>query len=468
MLTYLERTDLEVLGRKAGPGHWDEHLMDGRWDYHERAIEIVKSLQISEADQILEMGTMGASLVVGSHTLDCDKLWDFPGKKPTYNHDARKLPWPIADASYELFVALRVFQHLAPVQHDCFNQVKRVARRLILVVPSSYQNEVHPSSRGVTYSDLLEWNNGVVPTTFVETLFGDLYYWDEHALAAPAKSPRRPPRMALKKLKSVGRKALDCVLHPLALEIRRKERIGRDVAQSSVNRKQTAETAFIVEFVGASGVGKSLLCREVLRTKKDTDIWMRSEECLIEACDLEAVADPKDPFGRLWEELLRKKLEEISCLAVQPLAVYQVLRHLQDIAVQDVNIRRKLSNACVFLEEGVCHNFGNQLLEWQKSRHEAFLRMLEHRLVIFCHAEPEVIYHRILRRSESGFVMPLHRGKTEEELKVIIRETQAIHEKLRCAMESLSLRCLLVDCSRPEHIQAELVQDFIRAAAQNL
>jgi hypothetical protein len=105
---------------------------------------------------------MGVSLVKGSHTLDYDasknnKDWVIP-EPPTYVHDARVLPWPIKDGTYELAVALRVFHHLRPFQRQCFAEAKRIADALIIVVPDK---SIHPA--GIDRTDLVEWNDGHEP-----------------------------------------------------------------------------------------------------------------------------------------------------------------------------------------------------------------------------------------------------------------------------------------------------------------
>ena len=92
--------------RRPG-GHW--HDYKDRWKYYSRAVEIAKTLDINNPSDVLEMGTMGVSIVPNCMSIDYDETWDFKNKKPTYLHDARAIPWPIATKKFKLFVALRVF-----------------------------------------------------------------------------------------------------------------------------------------------------------------------------------------------------------------------------------------------------------------------------------------------------------------------------------------------------------------------
>jgi hypothetical protein len=159
-------------------GHWTKDMAETRWDYHHRVKKIVKSLRPTSPKTILEIGTVGISIVEGSDTLDYLDRWDFPGKNPTFIHDARKSPWPILDKQYKILIATRVFQHLAPNQKDAFFESLRVSSNVILVVPESYKNPVLPNSQGITYAEFVDFLDGVHPNRFERTKFGELYHWD--------------------------------------------------------------------------------------------------------------------------------------------------------------------------------------------------------------------------------------------------------------------------------------------------
>ena len=158
--------------------HWST-ATNNRWDYFGRVVNLVKELNLKDPSQILEMGTMGITCVKNTHTIDYAEKWDFPGKNPTYLHDARQMPWPIENKGYDLFIALRVYQHLAPMQEVCFQEAMRIAKKVIIVVPSSYQlPDMFPESKGITYSDFVSYLKGIHPNLYTPTLVGNLYYWD--------------------------------------------------------------------------------------------------------------------------------------------------------------------------------------------------------------------------------------------------------------------------------------------------
>lgn len=180
---YLTQDDYLATINKSKKGHWSSG--EARWSYHAGAVEIARMVAPSAPGAVLEMGTMGVSIVKNSDTIDYAEKWNFKGFNPTYLHDARVMPWPIADKAYELFIALRVFHHLMPVQRECFAEAKRIARNIIIVTPESYGVEaLKETSRGIGRDEFVEWNQGVPPTRIIEykKWIGNLYFWDEAAL----------------------------------------------------------------------------------------------------------------------------------------------------------------------------------------------------------------------------------------------------------------------------------------------
>ena len=182
-LATLTEAEFMAAAQRSGGGHWKNAA--SRWGYHEAAIALVHRVAPARADDVLELGTMGVSIVKGSDTMDYDEKWHATGFEPSFHHDARRHPWPVADGRYALFVALRVFHHLQPVRAACFAEARRVARSLIISAPMDYEVErLHDTSSGITEEEVLGWNGGVPPAETIR--FGDwrgnLYFWDEASL----------------------------------------------------------------------------------------------------------------------------------------------------------------------------------------------------------------------------------------------------------------------------------------------
>ncbi|MGK7933890.1 MAG: hypothetical protein AB4041_21010 [Microcystaceae cyanobacterium] len=177
-IAYTTRDEYFSMVKALEGGHWTPDTIDSRWDYHYRAIELIKAIGLNQPNEVIEMGTMGVCCVKHSDTIDYSERWDFPCKNPTYLHDAKNFPWPIKDKQYEVFVALRVFQHLFPCQRESIQEAMRIAKRVIVVVPSVYDVDVFPMSKGITYSDFVKFLDGIHPNLYLPTAQGMMYYWD--------------------------------------------------------------------------------------------------------------------------------------------------------------------------------------------------------------------------------------------------------------------------------------------------
>jgi len=131
-VNYLSKEEYELeTGKHIREAHWQSAAQ--RWEYHEKAVEILKSIVGSPT--ILEAGTMGVKLCKFSDTIDLDIPPYWPLYYiPTYNHNLSVLPWPIREKQYDVFVALRVFHRFSPgYLHEMF----RISNHIILALTTS-------------------------------------------------------------------------------------------------------------------------------------------------------------------------------------------------------------------------------------------------------------------------------------------------------------------------------------------
>jgi len=174
MLDVIDRATYDRQTGDIGGKHWRN--AEARWAYHAAAAEIACSLELTSPQDVLEVGTMGVQIVPGSDTMDYNATndWLIQGYEPTMRNDARSLPWPIEDKAYRLFIALRVFHHLAPKQHKCFLEATRIADNIIIVVPGS---NIH--KHGIDEQHFIDWYGGIAPKKVVEFpgTIGRLFFW---------------------------------------------------------------------------------------------------------------------------------------------------------------------------------------------------------------------------------------------------------------------------------------------------
>jgi hypothetical protein len=129
------------------------------------AADLIARYQLTSA---LELGPNLRPIIVGADIMD---ITDRPALRTTGRriiHNATVAPWPPADRSYDLFVALQVFEHLGSGQATAFAEVRRVARHAIVSLPIDWdmddpRNCHHQLSR----EKVLGWFAPVVPTRII-------------------------------------------------------------------------------------------------------------------------------------------------------------------------------------------------------------------------------------------------------------------------------------------------------------
>ena len=151
MIEFITFEEYKTKALRTNNPHWTlapGSTYQDRWAYHAMAIELLKGLDIKIPSAVLEIGTLGASLVKGSDTLDMHGNYEI-----TIKHDLRVIPWPISK-KYKALVALRVWHHLMPFQREAFMEAKRIAENIIIVCPE----ETYKHRIGITREQFAEWN----------------------------------------------------------------------------------------------------------------------------------------------------------------------------------------------------------------------------------------------------------------------------------------------------------------------
>ncbi len=57
-------------------------------------------------------------------------------------------------------------------------EAMRIARKVIIAVPDIYRNKEISGSKGITYTDFVDFLDGIHPTLYFPTRDEYIYYWD--------------------------------------------------------------------------------------------------------------------------------------------------------------------------------------------------------------------------------------------------------------------------------------------------
>ena len=106
----------------------NKSYLDGRWLYMKKVISFVQKKKYKTC---LEVGPSSLPLFHDSDILDVEQLC----KRPlTYQHDCNEVPWPIKSNTYDVAIALQVWEHLLN-HRNAFGEISRVAKTVILSLP---------------------------------------------------------------------------------------------------------------------------------------------------------------------------------------------------------------------------------------------------------------------------------------------------------------------------------------------
>lgn len=142
----------------------------GRWGYFNEVINIINS---ENPKSVLELGPYKRPIVEGSDTIDLNP--HFPNL--AYHHDATKIPWPIEDNKYDLFIALQVWEHLNGKQSDAFREIMRISRMAILSFPLNWFSPFNCHNR-ITEEKISQWTLHIKPVKKIIVSEKKLYFLD--------------------------------------------------------------------------------------------------------------------------------------------------------------------------------------------------------------------------------------------------------------------------------------------------
>ncbi len=137
---------------------------EGRWAYFQEVINLIESE--TGIEKVLEIGPAFQTIVK-----NCDIMvkpeedaWGKPEKyvATELQHDATITPWPIKDNSYDLIIALQVWEHLDDKQKEAFGEVMRTSKMAILSLPYKWDcpidNANYPEHHMIDEKIIEEWS----------------------------------------------------------------------------------------------------------------------------------------------------------------------------------------------------------------------------------------------------------------------------------------------------------------------
>lgn len=212
-----------------------------------------------------------------------------------------------------------------------------------------------------------------------------------------------------------------------------------------------------IEFIGVSGVGKSTAFQNFMKQQK---IYPSLNEFkkLIHRPNTQTILDNKEIYQLLakkrWENIGNQNISETDKFRI---AHWNYLTLLDDALVQKYN-----QNYGVISDEGILHNFSDEILDLAKENSDLISGFLENRAVVYCYSSAEMILNQIRKReNESGRVVAHHKNLTDEELIELIKNELEQKEQLIDLLKQQEVKVLSIDTSIDLDENIQLITQFI-------
>ncbi|WP_426483861.1 hypothetical protein [Flavobacterium sp. 2] len=181
--------------------------------------------------------------------------------------------------------------------------------------------------------------------------------------------------------------------------------VKSDAAKLPVNNK-------IVEFVGVSGIGKSTLYHATI--KRLSGQWkfnffnLKFEESLFD-----------NKISEIHWSLLKDKLSNVDIYSCDHSRKIQLLSYFNKVLLDNLKMINENDQIGFFIEEGVSHNFSEEL---QKLSDEELKVILKNRFLIYVKTnDPSIVVTQIRKRTnEGGHTVFHHIGLNDEQLSELV------------------------------------------------
>ena len=201
----------------------------------------------------------------------------------------------------------------------------------------------------------------------------------------------------------------------------------------------SASRGTIIEFIGPSGSGKSYLFEKS---------WPKLKGCWGRYPERMKVEDYMVPaFAPYWS-LLASAVQGLSHSLLNDYQRAKVLRQLASIIVKDSEIRTQLDRSGFILQEGLFHNFPQQLLQLPDSDFQ--MASAARALILLIPSSPQtIIDRRRARVGDGGHLSTWQSGMSETEQLEEIESRCAIITQLAARAENFGVACLRLTAEDP-------------------
>ena len=239
-------------------------------------------------------------------------------------------------------------------------------------------------------------------------------------------------------------------------------KIERKSYDNFFNCKKKSGIPLYIEFVGVSGVGKTTLFNYF---KKKTNINWIDISCFVYRNNNKFINFDKFENHQL---LAHNKLLKVSQEDHLPFDKLQLLNFFYSVLRDDILVKELNVNETVISEEGLIHNFGDNILNMENIKTFDLDSLLSKRAFVYCYSTPEKVAKQILLRKDiTGKLLPQHKNLTESML--VSAQRLALQEKslLINYLQKRNVPVILIDTGNDLNENFREISNFILKLQSN-
>ncbi len=227
----------------------------------------------------------------------------------------------------------------------------------------------------------------------------------------------------------------------------------RLIRSAPLPKKQSIHKNIVVEFFGTSGVGKSTLCNYFI--KKTT-----AKKKILQTADLVPyIRDKRVKLSGIYDDLLSAKIDEVTTNSLPGFQKYSLINFYHRIISISSFINEYLNNNIIFLEEGVFHNFSQQILTLVENKEIEYI--FRGTVLIYCTASPEFIVKNINKRMEDGTTMIHHQGLNGEQLYEFVKKNIAERTIYANKLRAKGVPLLEISTENDRDYNCKMIENYL-------
>lgn len=218
-----------------------------------------------------------------------------------------------------------------------------------------------------------------------------------------------------------------------------------------------------IEFVGVAGVGKTTLFNKLNSDSK----WISAAKFVRNHLNSQSIQFAAT--NSCYQILADSKIEQISKTDDNSVDKLYLLHVFYQCLIHDSLIDTFNNNATIISEEGLIHNFGNNIEQILESgENELISNLLKRRAIVYCISEPEIVARQIIKRfEETGKLLPHHKTKSFDELVAVQKQALKQKDNLLQLLKKHEVPILMIDTSNSTSENLVKINTFIKQLQKN-